>query len=386
MKRWLIGCLSIILVISGCSIRMTTEEKIALYGDDSLLQIQEDAGIQIEQLASNQVPQMTTNWIQYSAELMGNTFLGLSPEETEQQVNEYYDYLLREEGITRETVEDVGVSLVLSNNGAEVSFSKDWMTYKKFPNAVQYAQTFYCVDYLYEEEKSGIKTPLQFRYHHLDSAFSDKELSGATKETAKAACDSIAGVLGFFTGEAEIYTMSAESMNQIQMQTGLPSLDTKTDEDGTIVGELKPWKKEQEAYLLLYKKFANDRIIESVRSENVLFFVYHPEQGVVFAEAINGVNGTTIIEESMQTVMSGEEAVAEAKLYFSQYGWTDVTITSAELNYMAPLGSYNYNNKQVRIEPCWDIEYRYMQNGVELTDHILLHAVTGIVATGDIVF
>ncbi len=88
----------------------------------------------------------------------------------------------------------------------------------------------------------------------------------------------------------------------------------------------------------------------------------------------------------MQTVMSGEEAVAEAKLYFSQYGWTDVTITSAELNYMAPLGSYNYNNKQVRIEPCWDIEYRYMQNGVELTDHILLHAVTGIVATGDIVF
>ena len=84
---------------------MTTEEKIALYGDDSLLRIQEDAGIQIEQLASNQVPQMTTDWIQYSAELMGNTFLGLSPEETEQQVNEYYDYLLREEGITRETME-----------------------------------------------------------------------------------------------------------------------------------------------------------------------------------------------------------------------------------------------------------------------------------------
>lgn len=381
MKKWIIGCIFIMLIFSGCSIRMTMEEKLALYGGNSVHLIQESGEIEIEQLASNQVPQITTDWIEYSAELIGKTFLGLSVEETDQKVREYYEFLLREQNLTEEMAKEVGAGIVLSKGDATVVCSQTWMTFKGFTNADRYAQTVYTINRLYQPDITGVENPVNFRYRHLSSAFSDQELEGGTKEAAKAACDPIAGALGFFTEETEIYTMDAESMNYIQKLSKVPSLDTETDESGNIVGELKPWRAEQGVYLLLYKKSINGKVIESIASENILFLIYHPSQGLLFAEEINGVNGTNIIAESMQTVMSGEEAVAQAKLYFSQMDWTGMIITSAKLRYMFSMGNINLTEKRIQIEPCWDIEYRYVENGIQFTDHVLLHAVSGMVAT-----
>ncbi|MGN0396974.1 MAG: hypothetical protein ACI4EL_03030 [Candidatus Fimimorpha sp.] len=380
MKKWIIGCIFVMLVLSGCSLKMTTEEKLALYGGNSVQLTQGMEGIQIEQLASNQVPQLTTDLLEYPAELIGKIFLGLSVEETKQKVREYYEYLLREQNLTEEMAKEVGAGIALSKGDATVTCSQTWMTFKGFTNADRYALTVYTINRLYQPDISGVENPVNFHYRHLSSAFSDQELEGGTKEAAKAACDPIAGALGFFSEETEIYTMDGESMNRIQKLAKVPSLDTETDESGNIVGELKPWRTEQGAYLLLYKKGINGKIIESIASENILLLIYHPNWGLLFAEEINGVNGMNIMDESIQTVMSGEEAVAQAQLYFEQMDWTGITIVSAKLRYMAPFGNFNFTEKQMQMDPCWDIEYQYVENGIQLTDHILLHAVTGIVA------
>ena len=59
MKRWTILCLTLMLILSGCSLRMTTQEKLDLYGGGNI-QIAGDSSVQIEQLASNQVSQVIT--------------------------------------------------------------------------------------------------------------------------------------------------------------------------------------------------------------------------------------------------------------------------------------------------------------------------------------
>ena len=83
--------------------------------------------------------------------------------------------------------------------------------------------------------------------------------------------------------------------------------------------------------MFLYKKGIQGKVIESVASENVLFLIYHPEKKLVFAEWIQGVNEQEVLSEQTVTVISGEEAVAQAQLYFSQQNQSDIVINSARL-------------------------------------------------------
>lgn len=387
MKRWIIGCLSIMIILSGCSIRMTTEERLSLYGDNSIQIMEGEEGIQMEQLVSNQVPQFTVNWEDYSLETVGSLFLGLSKEETEQKLQEYYEYLFQEQNLTKEQAEEIGATINLSRGDAYISVTPySGMRFRAFSEAERYGNMFYSACRLYRPNENIIDSMYTLHYRHLSSAFSTEELESGSKDRAKAVCNPIAAALGFSEEEMKIYTMDAQSMNRIQEITGLASLDTKIDENGNIIGELKPWTTEQGVYLLLYKKAINGKIVESVTAENILFLVYHPEKGVILAEAQGGKIGSTIINESMQTVISAKEAVAEARICFLQLNQGNVTIRSAKLKYMLPMGNLNYSEKQMIIEPCWDVEYEYMKNGIKLIDHILIHGVTGMEATGEIQF
>lgn len=378
MKRWTILCFMFMFLLSGCSLRMTTQEKLDLYGDGNI-QIAGDGSVQIEQLTSNQVSQITTEWAEYSVQELGNLFLNMSPEECDRAVEEYYAQYTSE--AEREYAEQIGVTIPLEKGDARLNFSNHWMTFYGFSNADCYAETLYSIKRLLQPNVKGIVTPMDFPYRSLDVAFSRQELDGCTKEEAKVDCDRIAQAVGFILEESECYTMDAESMNRIQQITGFPSLDTETDESGNIVGELKPWKTEQGCYLFLYKKGIQGKVIESAASENILFLIYHPEKKLVFAEWIQGVNEQEVLSEQTVTVISGEEAVAQAQLYFSQQAQSDIVINSARLTYAAPMGNYSVSTNQITMDPCWDISYQYVENGIHVNDHILIHAVTGLVIT-----
>ncbi len=374
MKRWTILCLTLILILSGCSLRMTTQEKLDLYGDGNI-QIAGDGSVQIEQITSNQVSQIITERAEYSVQELGALFLDMSPEECDRAVEEYYAQYTSE--AEREYAEQLEIAIPLEKGEAILNFSNRWMTFYEFPDASCYANTLYSTQRLLQPDVTGIITPMDFRYRSLDMAFSRQELDGCTKEEAKADCDRIAQAVGFILEESECYTMDVESMNRIQQITGFPSLDTETDEAGNIVGELKPWKTEQGCYLFLYKKGIQGKVIESVASENVLFLIYHPEKKLVFAEWIQGVNEQEVLSEKTVTVISGEEAVAQAQLYFSQQNQSDIVINSARLTYASPMLNYNALANQITMDPCWDISYQYVENGINVNDHVLIHAVTG---------
>ena len=76
-------------------------------------------------------------------------------------------------------------------------------------------------------------------------------------------------------------------------------------------------------------------------------------------------------------MISGEEAVAQAQLYFSQQNQSDIVINSARLTYASPMLNYNASTNQITMDPCWDISYQYVENGINVNDHVLIHAVTG---------
>ena len=140
MKRWTILCLTLILILSGCSLRMTTQEKLDLYGDGNI-QIAGDGSVQIEQITSNQVSQIITERAEYSVQELGALFLDMSPEECDRAVEEYYAQYTSE--AEREYAEQLEIAIPLEKGEAILNLSNRWMTFYEFPAASCSANTLY---------------------------------------------------------------------------------------------------------------------------------------------------------------------------------------------------------------------------------------------------
>lgn len=370
-----------VISISGCGFYMSTEERISLFSQGKGAEIADD--IQIEKLESLQFPQIKISTPPYSEKLFGKVLLGLSEEEVEQQEKDYREDLV-EQGIPE--AETSWVDIRFTNGDAYAMRTSGGLFYQAFSDARLYRWAILSAESILFPNARGVTANSLYHYDVLDSIFTKEQLDGCTEEQARQDADPVAEMLGYSLEESKIYAVDTDSLNEIHKITGMPLPSAEKDENGAVIKDVSEWTKEQEIYLILYKKVFQDKIIESVAAENVLFLYYHPEKKIIFAETEQPELSMEIKEERQKTVISGEEAVQMAQIYFGEQDTIPCTITEAAFRYMSPNANKNLTEKTVILDPCWKIEYYYTSSGKMIRDHILLNAETGELVGNNITY
>lgn len=386
MKRKVLRVFCIVGIIasmlSGCGLRMTPEDKIQLFARENKVMIAED--VKIEQLESLQFSQMTVNAPPYSEALIGELFMGLSESEVNRKITEYQKNTAAEFGISEEEVKEWNALLI--DGDASAGRADGGFNYVSSQDAKLYQNAVYMIHWLFLPNANGVSVSSAYHYEALSSVFTKEQLDWCTKEQARQEADPIAMALGYSLEQSEIYTLDVDTLNQISEVTGLPIPGSVREKNGTVISAPSTWTKEQEAYLILYKQTVEGRVLESVAAENILFLYYHPQDKIIFAETDRPALGTKMKEQTTKTVMTGEEALQTAQIYFSGQEDGKCTITEVTFGYMCPDANLNLTENTMILQPCWKITYRYTSSGKEIQDHILLNAETGEMARNNIMY
>ena len=394
-RVWIGVLLCLIVMLSGCSGRMSTEERVGLYANGSLEQ--NSADISIEEVEQAEMPTLTVKSELYPEEELVRLFFG----EEVNLTGNYYE-----------------------KDGMVLSIGIDFFLFSMKREMCPYIDSVSTVYQLIYDMDTVLTDQVRFDYDQIKTVFS-AEVEEEVRASARKECDAIAQQLGFSLEESMEYKLDVENLSKIQEinnyginapgeKPGCTSAEVMQElanrglietvetprgrsiqylADETVIEEAEReirsqrnnlWTKEWEAYLFLYKKSYENQIVESVSDENLLWIVYHPELGVLSTYAGRS-NLTDIVEKKEHTsLLSGEEAVALANAHFSEKNISDAKIEQVKLCYMAPEANGLIENGSVLLEPCWKVKFQHTIEGKEVTNHILIHAVTGMIADNEV--
>lgn len=196
----------------------------------------------------------------------------------------------------------------------------------------------------------------------LKNMFSDKNIDGVEKSAALDSANQVASLLEIddILGEPQIYTMDADSVNQLQDEMGAK------DKYGNAASK---WTSEQEAYLLvypvlyknipsLYLSTANNT--NEMMSSSRAWFVYG-RNGLISFDISRIFDVKSTIQEA--PVCSPLDVVKIVKSSFENIIMDrELTISSIKLGYivrqdMSDITEGNFD--EVKFEPVWFVDGKY---------------------------
>lgn len=199
-------------------------------------------------------------------------------------------------------------------------------------------------------------------YEHKDDfadwgvrkVFPEEELDVCSKEEALRYCEPYAKFMGYEEADVTVCAMTQEVLEDARKNfyAGAPVKGAKkaTDSDDEIANAKVPWKKEDEAYYIIYKPYLGDKLMESVNQ--FLEIIYVPKY-----KKIVWVDGNTpwVADQNAgeEAIISSEAAIEKVKQSHGAHSDKDIRIEKTSLVY-----SLNWDFvKDKKASLCWRVDY-----------------------------
>ncbi|MCI6676539.1 MAG: hypothetical protein MSG78_06535 [Clostridiales bacterium] len=360
----------ICLLSSGCSMTMTTEERVKLlYNDGSQDNNIDNADNVIHEPKDNQMSRLTVKMEAYDMQTLGNVLLNLTPEEVQEK---------RYSDTTLYTYYSEKLGRPMDNCGIR-SYSS-YLCFNAIPE----------VD-LYETIIGSVKNNFDEKITYnticsnvmLKSTFQKEELNGLSIDEVQKICDDILEKIDCPVSYRYGYVLDVDSLNNIQENTWnknqmqIPHPGYTRDEKGNPVGEVEKWQKEDEAFAFLYCPSYRGIAIEGFNFQSRIEMYYNEKNGVFFLRANVPHLTDQIVQEETVSLLSGKEIMMCAKPILKQIGVGREQITDISAVYYFSPFNLDVENSQLTLEPAWKVSYTKTVNGKEAADYILLEGTTG---------
>lgn len=362
MKKTMLTGLSLcILLLSGCALQMSADERVnQIYGTQESVESQ---NIIIHEPEAGQCSNLTIEYDIYTLETQGYAFYGMSPDEVQAKKASdgsglYTQYIF--------TALERTCGISTSSDETQIHF-----------NRIEYANRFANVfDNLQMISKNYANYKNLIDNSDVKMYFPNEELDDFSLDEATSLCNATMEKLGIPVGYYTSYAMDAASINNLQkafaeefnIEMAPPGVNTYAAGE---LGELRPWT--QNFYLFLYRQAYNKIPVE----ECLLYVFCDKENGVFRVTTMYPQLSDRVISEEPLTIINGEEAVKMAVPVLLEKGIHSEQIDELSVVYHTSAKSRNTEAATIALVPAWKVTYHQTINGVEVSDSILLDAVTG---------
>lgn len=243
----------------------------------------------------------------------------------------------------------------------------------------------------------------------MEKQFPKEDLKSCTREEAIKQCEKYAVACGYKDADVQVYAMTKEALNRVckinntttaapdpnfyhpfseaekwrlnkERQEALEKEDTdlvqSIEQKMTELNEISyiQWEKKDEAYLLIYRPYVNNLLVDGWGQTLVIVYVPQLEKVVL----VKGYSPVQVSKKQEKKLISKEVAISTAML---DKGIEDVSkfkIKSIELVYSTR--AVQFEADEPSMNPCWKINYSYPEMAEDDEGSIWIDAVTGFVS------
>lgn len=177
----------------------------------------------------------------------------------------------------------------------------------------------------------------------LMERFPQEDLDGLPASQVEKQCNELLDAMGVEEYSVDIYAMTLESLKMV-------------GEQYDIRPEGREWTKEDECYLLLYRRYMEDLPIFSIDGGDILIF-YSPERGILCLQT-EFWHGNVRNREKVDLV-TPQQALLQIPALVSGAGLTgqNLEVTEIRLGYVAKNAQQNETTGKGSLTPCYEICY-----------------------------
>lgn len=243
----------------------------------------------------------------------------------------------------------------------------------------------------------------------MEKQFPKEDLKSCTREEAIKQCEKYAVACGYKDADVQVYAMTKEALNRVckinntttaapdpnfyhpfseaekwrlnkERQEALEKEDTdlvqSIEQKMTELNEISyiQWEEKDEAYLLIYRPYVNNLLVDGWGQTLVIVYVPQLEKVVL----VKGYSPVQVSKKQEKKLISKEVAISTAML---DKGIEDVSkfkIKSIELVYSTR--AVQFEADEPSMNPCWKINYSYPEMAEDDEGSIWIDAVTGFVS------
>ena len=235
-----------------------------------------------------------------------------------------------------------------------------------------------------------------FTFAELANRFPKKNLETLSREEAIEICNRAISDAKISAVFENVFALDCETLNQLQEDAKsqykedfymAPGSEYLLNEDGTGRWNVKKWKKEQEAYYLVYRMQLEGRTLDTTGYPCKIELFCREDGQIIYANGNCPELNLVDAKGEEQKIVSVKDAYSIAanllkkkKLDQSQicsvkysYGYQQITALDGEAE-----------NIRTIVTPCWEICYDTDVQGTRIKDYLYLNAVTGLEAIADV--
>lgn len=335
-----------IVICNGCKIQMSVPDRLGV--DSGKI----ETDLIIENPENNQAASLTVKYQPYDLNVLANEFFDINAEMVNDiKVDDFSLYL-------ESDIENIPI---YKHKGIVVFDGSSSFIFCGQEDADQYLRIV---------GNSNGGEWYTYASSNLREHFPVKEINGCSIDEAKIQIIEKLESAGLKIAYGDVCVLDLDSLKD----AGMECWGFARDEHGyPLENTTRHLTEEYQVYYYIFKTMYDGCIIEDIMNESLIQVAYSPyREEIMYAMVLIPVLTEQIVKEDVYDVISGEDALA---LGAEMVGLNK--ITDVELVYVRQIGSINFTEQTIRLDPAWKVSYTTKVNKQTVTNYLLFNAANG---------